>query len=83
MLKVFDDQLHVRARQWMESSLTKLHGKVQEGDIADAEMFRTFNMGIGMVIIMAEGDAEKAMQLLADCKLLGQITEGSGVDLQL
>ena len=56
---------------------------MQAGDIADAEMFRTFNMGIGMVIVVAEGDAEKALQLLAGSKLLGQIIEGSGVDLQL
>ncbi|KAK9845001.1 hypothetical protein WJX74_009533 [Apatococcus lobatus] len=55
----------------------------QEGGIADAEMFRTFNMGIGMVIIVPPEDTDKAMHLLADCVRLGEITEGSGVDLQL
>lgn len=74
---------YAKIRQYIVWILTKLYGGMQAGDIADAEMFRTFNMGIGMVIIVAEGDAEKALQLLAGCKRLGQIIEGSGVDLQL
>jgi phosphoribosylformylglycinamidine cyclo-ligase len=37
----------------------------QEGQIADAEMHRVFNCGIGMVVIVAEADAGAAMQLLA------------------
>ena len=56
---------------------------VQEGGIADAEMFRTFNMGIGMVAIVDRAQADQAQQLLPGCMVLGEITEGSGVDLQL
>ncbi len=37
----------------------------QEGQVADAEMHRVFNCGIGMVVIVAEADAGAAMQLLA------------------
>ena len=36
----------------------------REGNIADAEMHRVFNCGIGMVVIVAETDASHAMQLL-------------------
>ena len=35
------------------------------GQVADAEMHRVFNCGIGMVVIVAESDAGAAMQLLA------------------
>jgi phosphoribosylformylglycinamidine cyclo-ligase len=37
----------------------------QEGQVADAEMHRVFNCGIGMVVIVADADAGAAMQLLA------------------
>ena len=37
----------------------------REGQVADAEMHRVFNCGIGMVVIVAEADAGAAMQLLA------------------
>jgi len=36
----------------------------QHGQIADAEMHRVFNCGIGMVVIIAAADADTAMQLL-------------------
>lgn len=37
----------------------------QQGNITDAEMFRTFNCGIGMAVIVAAADADQAMTLLA------------------
>jgi phosphoribosylformylglycinamidine cyclo-ligase len=36
----------------------------QEGNVAEKEMHRTFNCGIGMAVIVAAADAERAMQLL-------------------
>jgi len=38
----------------------------QHGGVADAEMHRVFNCGIGMVVIVAEQDAARAMQVLSD-----------------
>jgi len=38
----------------------------QEGNVAEKEMHRTFNCGIGMAVIVAAADAERAMQLLSD-----------------
>jgi len=36
----------------------------QEGDVADEEMHRVFNCGIGMVVVVAAADAAKASELL-------------------
>ncbi len=38
----------------------------QEGNVAENEMHRTFNCGIGMVAIVAREHADQAMQLLRD-----------------
>jgi phosphoribosylformylglycinamidine cyclo-ligase len=51
------------------------------GNITDAEMFRTFNMGVGMVIISAPQDAEKITAHLQErgeaVYEIGRVTEGS------
>jgi phosphoribosylformylglycinamidine cyclo-ligase len=36
----------------------------REGNVADDEMFRVFNCGIGMVLVVAESDADRASALL-------------------
>jgi len=55
----------------------------EAGGVAEEEMHRTFNCGIGMTIIVGPGKAEAALQLLSDqgliCWGLGSITEGNGV----
>ncbi|MHB0986939.1 MAG: phosphoribosylformylglycinamidine cyclo-ligase [Sulfuricella sp.] len=38
----------------------------QEGNVAEKEMHRTFNCGIGMAVIVAREHADRAMQLLRD-----------------
>ncbi|PZS28426.1 MAG: phosphoribosylformylglycinamidine cyclo-ligase, partial [Pseudonocardiales bacterium] len=52
------------------------------GGVAPAEMERTFNMGVGMVAVVAPGDADKACALLADRGVLawvaGEIVPGNG-----
>ncbi|HEU5284538.1 MAG TPA: phosphoribosylformylglycinamidine cyclo-ligase, partial [Burkholderiales bacterium] len=37
-----------------------------QGGVADAEMHRVFNCGIGMVVAVADADAARALQLLTD-----------------
>ncbi len=44
------------------------------GNVSDHEMFRTFNMGIGMVIICGEADAEDLTGQLKDCFVIGQVS---------
>ena len=52
------------------------------GGIADAEMHRTFNCGIGMVAIIARSDAEVALALLRasgeTATVIGEVRPGSG-----
>jgi phosphoribosylformylglycinamidine cyclo-ligase len=50
-------------KAWPQPALFKWLQK--EGQVADAEMHRVFNCGIGMVVIVAEADAGEAMQYLA------------------
>ncbi|CAN5441571.1 phosphoribosylformylglycinamidine cyclo-ligase [soil metagenome] len=55
------------------------------GDVADEEMFRVFNMGVGMVAVVAPDAAEGALGLLAehgvDAWRMGSVTAGAGVRL--
>ncbi len=65
MPRVLPDHLTaiVERREWPLPPLFEWLQK--EGQVADAEMHRVFNCGIGMVVIVAETDAGDAMQLLA------------------
>ena len=47
----------------------------QNGDVDPAEMYQVFNMGIGMVAIVAEKNAKRAMSIL-QAKRIGQIERG-------
>ena len=38
----------------------------KEGNVADAEMHRVFNCGIGMIVVVGAADADRAATLLAD-----------------
>lgn len=55
----------------------------REGGISNNDMFRTFNMGIGMVVIVAEEDAAKAIQLFEQhgekAYTLGHVTAGERI----
>lgn len=53
----------------------------KEGQISEHDMFNTFNMGVGMSIVVAPEDADKALAILQeqgeDAYVLGTITEGT------
>jgi phosphoribosylformylglycinamidine cyclo-ligase len=49
----------------------------QNGKIDPREMYQVFNMGIGLVAIVAESNARRVMSLL-DAKRIGQIKRGAG-----
>jgi phosphoribosylformylglycinamidine cyclo-ligase len=36
----------------------------QQGGVANSELLRTFNCGVGMVVCVAEADAQRTMELL-------------------
>ena len=55
-----------------------IFGLMQEiGNVEDKEMFRTFNMGIGMVVICAEEDKEFLKNHLGECFEIGRVVEGN------
>lgn len=51
----------------------------RSGNIDDNEMFRTFNMGVGMVLIVDKVRMNDALNLKTGAFVLGRIVEGDGV----
>ncbi len=54
---------------------------IQEvGNIPERDMFNTFNMGIGMCVVVAKNEAQKAVEILCGCgekaKIIGEIQKG-------
>lgn len=48
------------------------------GKVEDKEMFRTFNMGVGMVVICANEDKKFLLENLEECTEIGKVIEGNG-----
>jgi phosphoribosylformylglycinamidine cyclo-ligase len=62
-----DCQVTVERRSWARQPIFNL---IQErGGISDSEMYRTFNMGVGMVLIVPK---EQAMSVVAELDQLGE-----------
>jgi len=57
----------------------------QRGNIDDKEMYQTFNMGMGFVVIVAEKDVKESISILkkssVDVKVVGRIKKGAGVQV--
>lgn len=55
------------------------------GNIPERDMFNTFNMGVGMTVIVSNEDAEKAIEVLKaageDAYVLGETVKGEGVTI--
>ena len=52
----------------------------EKGSVEDKEMYRTFNMGMGMVIIVNEDDAEKSVSILGEhAQIIGSVRDGKSV----
>lgn len=45
----------------------------REGNISDEEMFRVFNMGLGMVAVCPEGSVDAFRQLIPEAMIVGQV----------
>jgi phosphoribosylformylglycinamidine cyclo-ligase len=52
------------------------------GDIEELEMYNTFNMGIGLVLVINENEVEQVMLSLSEMKenayIIGKVTKGEG-----
>lgn len=56
--------------QWMQ----------EVGNVAEDEMFRTFNMGVGFIMVMAPEDAEAACAACEGSSIIGEVKVGEGVE---
>jgi phosphoribosylformylglycinamidine cyclo-ligase len=55
------------------------------GNIDNKEMYQTFNMGMGLAVIVAKKDANQALKILkkhtqSNVKIVGKIEKGTGVE---
>jgi len=58
-----------------------IFGLIQEtGKISDDEMYRVFNMGLGMVLVCSEEGASAVQQALREAKAVGRVTPPKGED---
>src|SRR5438876_6184656 len=65
----------IEAKSWRVPRIFQI--LQQNGDVDAAEMYQVFNMGIGMVVIVARQDAHRAKSIL-HAKEIGRIERGSG-----
>jgi len=65
----------IKRGTWSELPVFSLMQKL--GNVADSEMFRTFNMGIGMVVVCAEDDKDFIQNGLGECFMIGKVVEGT------
>src|SRR5438128_10606566 len=76
----------IETKSWRVPSIFKI--LQQNGRVSSAEMYQVFNMGIGMVAIVAERDAKRAMSILSasrtdssrgeHARRIGRIERGKG-----
>jgi len=72
--------VEIRRDSWPVLRIFQLMQRL--GSVEDAEMFRTFNMGIGMVIVCAEENASRIKTHLEStggaCYQIGRVIRGAG-----
>ena len=62
---------HLKKHSWDILPIFKLIQK--EGAIEEAEMYRVFNMGIGMTIVCSPQQVAKIVSILPQAKAIGEI----------
>ncbi|MGM0603571.1 MAG: phosphoribosylformylglycinamidine cyclo-ligase [Bacillota bacterium] len=75
-----DLKVEIKKESWEPQQIFKL---IQEaGEIAEREMYRTFNMGIGMTLVIDKADKDKILKELEEMGeeacLIGKIKAGAG-----
>ena len=72
--------VHLRRSAWPRDPV--FDWLAHAGNVSDTEMLRTFNCGIGMVVIVAATQADGALELLSaageSAHLIGEVHPGSG-----
>jgi phosphoribosylformylglycinamidine cyclo-ligase len=65
----------IETRSWRVPPIFEL--MAEKGKVDREEMYQVFNMGIGMVVVVAAKDSEKAARQLK-AKPIGRIAKGTG-----
>ncbi len=70
----------------IEKSAVKIHPvfKLMQslGNIPERDMFNTYNMGVGLSVVVSKDDADKALKAVDDAYIIGEVVKGdSGVQL--
>ncbi len=45
----------------------------REGKVSDEEMYRVFNMGLGLVLVCAPSDVKRVRSPLPEARVVGQV----------
>ena len=69
--------LFIPERVYIEFRLLSGENIEKRGNIERNEMYGTFNMGVGMVVVIDSQHAEKVLNLIEDAYEIGEITEGT------
>jgi phosphoribosylaminoimidazole synthetase len=72
-------QAVIEKKSWNVPPIFQLLARL--GQVPHAELYRTLNMGIGMVLVLATEAAEQAQTLLSELIPVGYISNGEGVIL--
>ena len=67
---------HLDRGSWEVPPIFKLIQK--EGNIAEPEMYRVFNMGIGMAVVCSPQDVAKLSRIVPEAKVIGRIVKKEG-----
>jgi phosphoribosylformylglycinamidine cyclo-ligase len=75
-----DTTARINSHSWQQPAV--FDWLQREGNIKASEMYRTFNCGIGMVLVVDPSDADKTLEIL-DAKgetamVIGEIEPGEG-----
>jgi phosphoribosylformylglycinamidine cyclo-ligase len=66
--------VEIKRGTWPESPIFGLMQRL--GNVDDKEMFRTFNMGIGMVVVISPDNTAALREQIGDCYKIGTIVSG-------
>jgi len=66
----------IKAESWKTQAIFKLIEK--KGGIEKEEMFRTFNMGLGMILVVPKSEVEMIKERIKKAKVVGKVEANSG-----
>ena len=73
--------VEIQRGTWPELPIFGLMQKL--GNVSDTEMFRTFNIGIGMILICAEANAKEILERIGECFVIGKVAKATGEQVRI